>query len=175
MDLHGLPAPNDPVPPTNTRSKPTNYSPGIWQCRKIAVGYLTQVCPEFREIQLSNGCPKLEDSYLDISLMGGLCLFGRLQHLERFSSGTWKKQGMLNTRNLEWIVESRRSEDKKKRQKYFKPIWKSLGLLDDDGGSLPFDGAVTIASQDSRSLWNLKPERRFGWSSLDPTLRKGLW
>ncbi|KAF9905620.1 hypothetical protein EC991_001520 [Linnemannia zychae] len=201
MDLHGLLPPTAILPESD---HPTSivYSPGVWQCRKlrtlhvriatpknvtgdppaplpqhsrIAFGYITRVCPELRDIELSNGSLRTADPCLDMSLLGGLCLLARLQHLERFSSGTWKKQGVLSARNLEWIIESGRSENKKKkRQKYLQSIWKTLGLLDSAGSALPFKDAATIARTDLNSLVSKEPERCFDWAEVDSTLREEL-
>ncbi|KAF9130905.1 hypothetical protein BGW39_002495 [Mortierella sp. 14UC] len=195
MDLHGL---LHPV----LHSRFSIYRPGIWQCRKlrtlhiridtskdkardcpapspqhsrIAFGYIARVCPELREIQVYNGDTRAETPCLDMSLLGGLCLLGRLQHLERFSTGTWKKQRVLSARNLEWIIESGRSEAKKRtRQKYLQSIWKALGLLDDAGNPRPFDDAATSASLDTKSLANANPGSRFNWTNIDPALREEL-
>ncbi|KAG0271897.1 hypothetical protein BGZ95_000231 [Linnemannia exigua] len=192
MDLHGL------LPYNGLLRDVHRCSPGIWQCRKlrtlhisiatptnqfgtstasarIAFGYIARVCPELREIKLSNSDSTAETPNLDMAILGGLCLLGRLQHLERFSSGTWKKQGALNARNLEWIVESGRTVAKaNKRQKYLQPIWKELGLLDGAGNDLPFDDAAMVASQDFKSLSSLEPKTRFDWTNVDPVLREEL-
>ncbi|KAF8948209.1 hypothetical protein BGZ47_006009 [Haplosporangium gracile] len=90
---------------------------------RITFGYIARVCPELREIELANGGYRIGDPYLNMTLLSGLYLLGRLQHLERFSSSTWKKRGVLNVRNLEWIVKSERSEQKKaKEQKELRSV-----------------------------------------------------
>ncbi|KAG0289474.1 hypothetical protein BGZ96_006988 [Linnemannia gamsii] len=204
MDLHGL-LPPVSVPRNGSRAAPRVYLPGIWQCRKlqtlhiriatpnnmtgdpssplpehsrIAFGYLVRVCPELRELRLSNGGALPDEPSLDMSLLGGFCLLGQLQHLEIFSSGTWKKQKVLSAANLEWIIESGRTVGKKlERQKYFRPIWMELGLLGGDAGGdgdLLSDDAATVARLDPTSLASIKPERSFDWSEVDPNLREEL-
>ncbi|KAF9130906.1 hypothetical protein BGW39_002496 [Mortierella sp. 14UC] len=201
MDLHGL-LPPTALPSKGDHSTSIVYPPGVWQCRKlrtlhiriatpknaagdrpaplpqhsrIAFGYIARICPELRDIELSNGGPRAKDPYLDLSVLGGLCLLGRLQHLGRFSSGTWKKQGVLSARNLEWIIESGRSEDKtRRRQKYLQSIWKTFGLLDNAGVAPPFDDAATIAKRNLDSLASKEPQQCFDWTGVDSTLREEL-
>ncbi|KAK3844461.1 MAG: hypothetical protein J3R72DRAFT_438103 [Linnemannia gamsii] len=192
MDLHRL------LPYHGLMRSVNRRSPGIWQCRRlrtlhikivtpknqfgvqeayarIAFGYIARVCPELREIKMFNGDSSAENPSLDMAILGGLCLLGRLQHLERFSSGIRKKQRDLSARNLEWIVKSGQTEDKmKKRQKYLQPIWKEFGLLDGAGSALPFDDAAMVASQDPMSFLSLEPEIRFDWTNVDPVLREEL-
>ncbi|KAK5828915.1 hypothetical protein F5H01DRAFT_360782 [Linnemannia elongata] len=208
MDLHGL------LPPVTDRYHPA-YLPGVWKCRKlrtlhvriatprndaglrpppmpehsrIAFGYIARVCPELQEIEFANGGYGAEDPYLNLTLLGGLCLLGRLQHLERFSSGTWKKRGVLNARNLEWIVESGRTEPKKaKRQKELRSVWKKLGLLDFDEPvqdtaavtrqepeSITSAGLKKLASLNTKKRGRLEPKARFDWAGIDATLREEL-
>lgn len=104
---------------------------------------------------------------------------GQLQHLESFSSGTWKEQKVLSAANLEWIIESGRTAGKRiERQKNLKPIWMELGLLGGDtggDGALHSDDAATVAHLDPKSLARIKPERSFDWSEVDPTLHEELW
>lgn len=208
MDLHGL------LPPITGQYLPT-YLPGVWQCRRlrtlhiriatptddaglrpppmpehsrIAFGYIARVCPELRELEFANGGYHAEDTYLNLTLLGGLCLLGRLQHLERFSGGTWKKREVLNARNLEWIVERGRTEPKKtERQKELRSVWKELGLLDVKG---PVQDAATVARQDPESLASVDFNRYassntmergklefkagFDWDGVDATLREEL-
>ncbi|KAF9335405.1 hypothetical protein BGZ91_010496 [Linnemannia elongata] len=208
LDLHGL------LPPVKDRYHPA-YLPGVWKCRKlrtlhvrivtprsdaglrpppmpehsrIAFGYIARVCPELREIEFANSGYGAEDPYLNLTLLGGLCLLGRLQHLERLSSGTWKKRGVLNTRNLEWIVESGRTEPKKaKRQKELRSVWKKLGLLDfdepvqdtaavtrQDPESITSAGLKKHASLNTKKRGRLEPKARFDWVGIDATLREEL-
>ncbi|KAG0068232.1 hypothetical protein BGZ89_005038 [Linnemannia elongata] len=208
MDLHGL------LPPVTDRYHPA-YLPGVWKCRKlrtlhvriatprndaglrpppmpehsrIAFGYIARVCPELQEIEFANGGYGAEDPYLNLTLLGGLCLLGRLQHLERFSSGTWKKRGVLNARNLEWIVESGRTEPKKaKRQKGLRSVWKKLGLWDFDETvqdtaavtrqepeSITSAGLKKLASLNTKKRGRLEPKARFDWAGIDATLREEL-
>ncbi|KAK3808034.1 MAG: hypothetical protein JOS17DRAFT_766280 [Linnemannia elongata] len=208
MDLHGL------LPPITDQSRPV-YLPGVWQCRKlrtlhiriatptndagfrpppmpehsrIAFGYIARVCPELREIEFANGGYDAEDTYLNLTLLGGLCLLGRLQHLERFSAGTWEKREVLNAHNLEWIVECGRTETKKAmRQDELRSVWKELGLLDVNG---PVQDAATVARQDPQSLASmfikgcaslnteeggqLESTARFDWAGVDANLREEL-
>ncbi|KAG0274829.1 hypothetical protein BGZ97_010433, partial [Linnemannia gamsii] len=203
MDLHGL-LPPVSAPRNGPRAASRVYLPGIWQCRKlqtlhiriatpnittrdpsplpehsrIAFGYLVRVCPELRELWLSNGGALQEEPSLDMSLLGGFCLLGRLQHLESFSCGTWKEQKVLSAVNLGWIIESGRTVGKRtERQEYLRSIWMELGLLGSrvgSDGALPFDDAATVARLDPKSLASMKPERCFDWTLVDPTLCEEL-
>ncbi|KAF9083185.1 hypothetical protein BGX23_011701 [Mortierella sp. AD031] len=75
---------NTPVP----KKSMTVVAPPIAEHSRIFFGYIARVCPDLRELVLGNGDDRVNSPSFDMSILGGFCLLGRLQHLERFRTGT---------------------------------------------------------------------------------------
>ncbi|KAF9934005.1 hypothetical protein FBU30_003723 [Linnemannia zychae] len=199
MDIHGLLTPQGFF----TASIHNSLSKKIWKCQKLRTlhinistpslitaakvtgplpehsriffGYISRVCPELRDIKLFGDTPIKNHPCLDISLLGGLCLLGRLKHLERLTVEKWRNQGNLNARNLDWIIEAGWTPaKKKKRQEYLKKIWIKNGLMDTKGLDLQYKDASTVATQNYASRASLYPQGYVDWTGVNPMLREEL-
>ncbi|KAG0271574.1 hypothetical protein BGZ95_000612 [Linnemannia exigua] len=139
---------------TSLRKMTPTYLPGIWACRnlqtlhirirgpndtesyigshrslnsRIALGYLARVCPNLRDLNLTNHRHSLSHGLsVDLRLAGGLCFLGRLQHLERFRIEYWGETVIVQSKDVSWMVDEGRTAERREERRRVMARWGGL-------------------------------------------------
>ncbi|KAF9132298.1 hypothetical protein BGW39_000404 [Mortierella sp. 14UC] len=138
------------------------YYPGIWACRnlqtlhlrirapydhtdtvrplhsRIVFGYIARVCPNLRDLNLTNIRNSAHcGAAVDLRLVGGLCLLGCLQHLERLVIGYWGQNVVVRPLDVNWMVNEGRTLERRQERKRVMAWWTGLIQTEDSIRALP--------------------------------------
>ncbi|KAF9900737.1 hypothetical protein EC991_006929 [Linnemannia zychae] len=166
MDLHVLAftdkLPFDFLTPKAATAGVQKYHPGIWACRnlqtlhirirasrddsstvrplhsRIIFGYIARVCPNLRDLNLTNNRDSLHyGAAIDFRLVGGLCLLGRLKYLERLVIESWGQDIDVQPLDVKWMLPDGRTPKRRQERQRVMAWWTRLIQTEDSIQALP--------------------------------------